>query len=150
MAQHPHSFNVTTAREMIEKARRELTRFEADPCADHAMNFFISIHHARDYAKREGLPINEIDSDPDFELCRLASNEAKHLVLTGQTLEVAVVREFESHNDVAYGGDEAFAILADGKRISVANVGRRVLGAWDRFLTATAPLLRTSAESTNS
>ena len=116
-----------TPQDMLEKARRELARFESQPCVDHAFNFFVTVYHVRDWASARGMSVTELAKDPDFELCRLACNQGKHLRLTGHTEQRATARDYVSHGDVAFSGVEQYAILADGERIDVSTLGRRVL-----------------------
>lgn len=128
-------FGITTPADMLGKATRELVRFEADPSADNAFNFFVSICHVRDYSRAAGLDVSALDSDTDFQLCRLAANSGKHLILDKRSAPDAAARGFDTHGDVSYSGDEEFAVLADGQRIPVLSLGRRVLasvGAWLR------------------
>lgn len=119
---------LASPQDMWHKATRELARFEADPSVDHAFNFFVTVYHIRDYAKITGLDVALLDSDPDFQLCRLACNSAKHLELEGKTAASAANRSFGTHGDVAFQGHEEYALLADGTRLPVLQIGRRVLG----------------------
>jgi hypothetical protein len=120
-------FGFTSPRDLLEKARRELERFKAAPSSDHAFNFFVTVYHIRDWAKAQGVPVAQLDADPDFELCRLACNQGKHFRLTGGTLTRSVERHYESHQDMAYSGAEEYAVLADDTRIDVVCLGNRVL-----------------------
>jgi hypothetical protein len=119
--------DLKSPQDMWRKADRELQRFENEPSVDHAYNFFVSIYHLRDYAKVAGLDLGVLDGDTDFELCRLACNSGKHLQLTGRTAADASGRSFDTHADLAFSGHEEFAVLADGQRIPVLELGRRVL-----------------------
>lgn len=120
-------FSFATPRDLLDKARRELARFEAEPSADHAFNFFVTVYHVRDWAAAQGIPVAELNADPDFELCRLACNQGKHFRLTGTTRSRAVERQYESHADVAFSGPQEYAVFADDARVDVASLGHRVL-----------------------
>jgi len=130
----PNQFlDLKSPQDMWRKADRELQRFEIEPSVDHAFNFFVSIYHLRDYAKVAGLDVAFLDDDTDFELCRLACNSGKHLKLTGRTADTASGRSFDTHADLAFSDHEEFAVLADGQRIPVLELGKRVLvrlGPW--------------------
>lgn len=119
--------SLASPQDMWHKAGRELDRFEATPSVDNAFNFFVSMYHLRDYAKVAGLDVAVLDSDPDFQLCRLACNRGKHLNLTGQTANAVASRSFDTHDDVAFVGHEEYAVLADGTRIPILDLGLRVL-----------------------
>ncbi len=119
--------DLKSPQDMWRKADRELQRFETEPSVDHAFNFFVSVYHLRDYAKLAALDLSVLDSDSDFELCRLACNSGKHLHLTGRTAADAASRSFDTHADLAFTNYEEFAVLADGQRIPVLELGRRVL-----------------------
>jgi hypothetical protein len=126
-------FGMTSPADILAKAGRELAQFKAEPSADNAFNFFVTIYHVRDYAKAAGLDLTALDSDRDFELCRLAANSSKHLVLDKRSAPDAAARSFDTHGDVSFAGDEEFAVFADGHRIPVLGLGHRVLanvGAW--------------------
>ena len=115
--------------------QRELARFEADPSSDHVFNFFITIYHVRDWVKVEGISVDELDNDPDFELCRLACNHGKHFQLTKEiTCRKAADRQYAPHADVAFSGTQEFAIQADGIRIDIVSLGHRVLSKLSKLL----------------
>lgn len=83
----PLVFEITSARQMLEKAERELERFRASPHIDHAVNFCMTAYHIIDYVARgdEQSRIALIRSlgqqHEDFAACHLICNKAKHLVL---------------------------------------------------------------------
>jgi hypothetical protein len=126
----------TTARDMWEKAERELHAFDAAPSADGAVNFFISVAHIRDYAVAEGKNVASMDADSDFQLCVLVSNTAKHHHLTHKKMvELVTQRSFGGgHADSSQPYDEVFAVLADGTRFPVSSIGRAVLWKWKALL----------------
>jgi len=130
----PYFFNLESPRDMLAKARRELARFEAESCVDHAFNFLVTVYHIKDWAAAHGLDVAGLTNDPDFELCRLACNQGKHMRLTGVTLTKASDRQYGIHQDVGFSGPEEYAILAGNTRIGVATLGRRVLATVARYL----------------
>jgi hypothetical protein len=126
----------TTAREMWEKAGRELSAFDAAPSVDAAINFFLTVAHIREYAVHEGKDVASMDADADFQLCVLVSNTVKHHHLTHKTmLKLVTERSFGGgHADAAQPHDEVYAILADGARFPVSPMGRAVLWRWKDLL----------------
>jgi hypothetical protein len=125
-----------TAREMWEKAGRELSALDAAPSVDAAINFFLTVAHIREYAVHEGKDIASMDADPDFQLCVLVSNTVKHHHLTHKNmLKLVTERSFGGgHADAAQPRDEVFAVLADGTRLPVSSIGRAVLLRWKTLL----------------
>jgi hypothetical protein len=127
-------FNLESPHDMLAKARRELARFEAEPCVDHAFNFLVTVYHIKDWAAARGLDVGGLMKDPDFGLCRLACNQGKHLRLTGGTVTAASDRQYGTHQDSVYSGPEEYAIVAGETRIGVATLARRVLATVARHL----------------
>jgi hypothetical protein len=77
-------FELGTAESMLEKAKRELTRLEAEDSIDHAYNFFVTAYHISDYLKGR-LPKTALDAirnDQLIQFCGDACNKAKHMRLT--------------------------------------------------------------------
>jgi hypothetical protein len=125
-----------TAREMWEKAERELNAFDAAPSKDGAFNFFVTVAHIGDYAAGEGFNIAGMDADPNYQLCVLVANSAKHHHLTHKRM-VDLVKQRSyggGHADAAQPHDEVFAVLADGTRFPVSSMGRAVLWRWKDLL----------------
>lgn len=124
----PSFFNFSTPQHLLDKAIRELERFEKDPSVDNAFNLFCSISHIQDWAEACNIPMNELINDRDFQLCRLACNQGKHGILTHKnSIRISVEHQYSSHADTAFFGSEVYAILADNERIPVATLGRRVI-----------------------
>ena len=128
-------YSFKTSWDLLGKARRELERYEAEPSDDHAFNFFVTVYHIRDWAKADSISIEELDKDPDFNLCRLACNHGKHHRLNKEpTLGQAIDRDYAPHSDIAFFDTERYAVQADGNRLDVATLGHRVLNMIEAFL----------------
>jgi hypothetical protein len=79
----PGFFELRTAESMLEKAKRELTRIEAEESIDHIYNFFVTANHIVDYldgrlSKQE---VKDIFKDQLMQFCADACNKAKHMRL---------------------------------------------------------------------
>ena len=70
-------FELTSPRDMLEKARVEFTRMQADLSTNNVFNFVITANHIWDYAKDSGIPKHQLPSGGDFQLCRELCNMAK-------------------------------------------------------------------------
>jgi hypothetical protein len=69
-------FELGTAENMLEKARRELARLEADVSIDHAFNFFVTAYHISDYL--DVRLKKRARKKSWLMLCGDACNKAKH------------------------------------------------------------------------
>jgi hypothetical protein len=76
-------FELTTPRDMLEKAKRELIRLEENLHIDHVYNFFTTAYHIQDYLKNGNyLSQSEVDkffNDQDLKDCRDICHKGKHL-----------------------------------------------------------------------
>ena len=79
-------FELTTPRDMLEKAKRELIRLEENLHIDHVYNFFTTAYHIQDYLKNGNyLSQSEVDkffNDQDLKDCRDICHKGKHLKVT--------------------------------------------------------------------
>jgi hypothetical protein len=75
-------FELGTAESMLEKAKRELTRLEAEHSIDNVYNFFVTAYHIIDYLDLPESTVNSIRKDPLIRACGDACNKAKHMKLT--------------------------------------------------------------------
>lgn len=49
-------FELKSPRDMLEKARREFSRLRSDLNTDNVFNFFVTIHHIKDYVSARITP----------------------------------------------------------------------------------------------
>ena len=76
-------FQLNTPKDMLEKAKRELTRLETADSIDHVYNFFVTAYHIVDYLEgRLGeLDVKAIKAEALIVSCKDACNKAKHMKL---------------------------------------------------------------------
>ena len=72
-------FELQSPRDMLNKAKRENARLQADLNTDNVFNFFVTAHHIKDYARDAGIPETQFPKGVDFQLCRKLCNMGKHL-----------------------------------------------------------------------
>ena len=70
---------------MLAKAERELVNLKQSTNIDTVFNFFVTTYHVVDYVKSSGKvassAIDQLYTDPDFDMCRFICNRGKHLVV---------------------------------------------------------------------
>jgi hypothetical protein len=74
-------FELRTAESMLEKAKRELARLEAEESIDHVYNFFVTAYHIVDYldGRLSTQKLEKIKADQLMQFCADACNKAKHM-----------------------------------------------------------------------
>ncbi|MDA8519609.1 hypothetical protein [Acidovorax sp. NCPPB 4044] len=137
-------FQLTTAQDMLEKAKRELRRLEADTDIDNVYNFYVTAYHIQDYV-RIGNPsrIPELEkflSQQDLVDCRNICNKGKHLILTRHPDPKTIVYDHALSGNTPMGsmelsgGDEWILITAENRHIDVINLARIIIKRWENFL----------------
>jgi hypothetical protein len=86
-------FELGTPKSMLEKAKRELTRLEAEESIDHVYNFFVTAYHIVDYLD-ERLK-EQVLQDPWIKECGDVCNKAKHMRLTRDRPDVGTTNRFK-------------------------------------------------------
>jgi hypothetical protein len=135
-------FQLNTPKDMLGKAKRELTRLEtADSMAadsiDHVYNFFVTAYHIVDYLKgRLAEPdIKAIKAEPLIQSCYDACNKAKHMQLTRKRPDVVTPTKYTAF----LGGSpntpdkslERWIVWQDGTNLEVISFARSVIAKWD-------------------
>ena len=133
-------FELQSARDMLNKARREFSRLQSDLCTDNVFNFFVTAHHIKDYAKDEGIPESEFLNVADFQLCRKICNMAKHLADHGKykdntfTAQSVTLWDEGLWDDGLWDGKEAIFFF-EGSLLDILQIAERVIKTWDAILT---------------
>jgi hypothetical protein len=126
---------------MLEKARREFSRLQNNLSTDNVFNFFVKIHHIKDYAKDYGIPEGQLPADGDFQLSRIMCNLAKHKADNHQykdnkfSLEKTRPWGEGLWNEGLWGGSLARFYL-EGKELDILEIAERMINDWDIFLTS--------------
>ena len=138
-------FEISSPRDMLEKAKRELARMQTEVNIDTIFNFFVTTYHVMDYVKVQGVAprtaINAMYQDHDFELCRFICNKGKHLILQNGDKVTETV-----HNPGAVFGGAIFGssmfgqapsntFFIDGQVVDFVNLGNKLIAKWDVFFT---------------
>ena len=112
-----------TARDVLNKARRDKARYEEalargarDDAADHQFNLAVTILVVRDWIEK---------TSPAY------ADEAAEFVKR----EPAIARMFDSGNIGKYHVLKSKSRLADGTRVFHQDDAAAAIAAWDRFLT---------------
>jgi hypothetical protein len=76
-------FEISSPRDMLGKAKRELEKMNSDLTTDTVFNFFVTAYHVMDYVKAQEkaskIEIDKMYADSDFEMCNFICNKGKHI-----------------------------------------------------------------------
>jgi len=137
-------FEISTPRHMFEKAVREFEKMKLNLNTDTIFNFFVTAYHIMDYVKAQGTAdqkaIKKMYNDPDFQMCGFICNKGKHLKLDkGEPYSTEHKRGalygVSAYNECEYNEGPSYYLLAEGQRINVIELGRRLLQKWEDFLS---------------
>lgn len=136
-------FELKSPRDMLEKARREFTRLQADPNTDNVFNFFVTVHHIKDYSKKiSGVPEDQLPTGGDFQTSRIMCNLAKHLADSDRkykdnkhSLESVKLWDEGLWDEGLWDGKLARFYLED-EELKILEIAERVIKEWDAFLTS--------------
>jgi hypothetical protein len=130
-------FQLNMAESMLEKAKRELIRLEAEESIDHVYNFFVTAYHIVDYldGRLAESDVVAIKADPLIKCCGDACNKAKHMQLTRRP-DVTTPTRYH----VFVGGPpnivdavERLIVWQDGNTLEVISFARSVIAKWDEL-----------------
>jgi hypothetical protein len=133
-------FELQSARDMLEKARREFSRLQSDLSTDNVFNFFVTAYHIKDYAKEVGIPESQFLNVVDFQLCKKLCNMAKHLADHGKykdnkhSVESVKLWNDGLWEDGLWDCKEAKFIF-EGNQLDILQLAERVLNICDSILT---------------
>jgi len=140
MSKGSQFFDLKSPRDMLEKARREFSRLKIDLNTDNVFNFFVTVHHIKDYAKVSGVPEDQLPGGGDFQLCRKICNLAKHLADHGKykdnkfSLESVTLWDEGLWDESLWDGKLGRFYL-EGNLLDILEIAERVINDWDAFLT---------------
>src|SRR5215510_9493363 len=134
-------FEFQSPRAMLEKARRELAKLQADRSTDNFFNLVITINHIRDYAQDRGLKSHQLPSGKDLQLIRELANMAKHLggsdgeYIENKHSEESVTLWDEGLWDEGLWDGKEAVFEFQGNRIDILKLAEKIINAWDAVLT---------------
>jgi hypothetical protein len=136
-------FLISTPRDMLEKAKREFTRLQAEMNADNVFNFFVTTYHVMDYVKNLGTvdqhAIDAMYADTDFDLCRIICTLGKHLEvrIRPKKLESRLMGGAELGSmelgEAELGSVAEWRFWCDGSEIDPVSLGCRLLEKWEQL-----------------
>jgi hypothetical protein len=126
-------FELGTAKDMLEKAKRERARLEADVSIDHVFNFFVTAFHIADYLD-ERLS-KKVQKESWFQLCGDAGNKAKHMKLTRARPDPKTPKDFSLADGMSVPQVQWRIQWQDGKSREVVRFAREVIEKWEEFFT---------------
>lgn len=139
-------FEISSPRDLLEKAKRDYAKMKADTSTDTIFNFFVTTYHVKDYVQALGtVPKSAIDGlydDPDFKMCQFLCNKGKHIKLRSPyeakheaAVAGGVLGSFVLGVD-KLGGPERFVVLDGGKEVDTVDLGAKLLEKLGAFFTA--------------
>jgi hypothetical protein len=135
-------FELKSPRDMLEKARREFNRLQADLNTDNVFNFFVTVHHIKDYAEDYGIPKDQWPKGGDFQTCRKICNMAKHLADSDKkykdnkfSLESVKLWAEGVWAEGLWDGKEPRFEL-EGNLLEIPKIAERLINNCDAFLTS--------------
>lgn len=126
---------------MLEKAKREYARLQAQIDIDNVFNFFVTAFHIRDYIiKTDAVPkeiVFQFLQDIDLKDCRDLCDKGKHLKLTQRTDPSVDIWEGTLGGApvgaIAIGGDDAWMLFSGSREVDIKWLAERVLKKWEHF-----------------
>ncbi len=128
-------FELRTAEDLLEKAKRELARLEAERSIDHVYNFFVTAYHIVDYLD-EDLK-KKVMNEKLIQLCCDACNKAKHMRLSRGRPDVGTLRYSGAiggaplNTVTLNSGSERWIVWPDGKKLETVRFARSVVAKWE-------------------
>jgi hypothetical protein len=133
-------FELTNARDMLNKAHREHERLTKDFNIDNLFNFFVTAYHIRDYVRRSGVQqkvLDEFMSDSDLNNCRDLCNQGKHLILTNRPDPSTQIYSGcfggAPIASMPFSGGAKWVLTSESGEVDVPDLAKRVLEKWDQF-----------------
>ncbi len=138
-------FEITSPRDLLDKAKRDYEKMKTDTSSDTVFNFFVTAYHVMDYVKALGTidkpAIDQLYADADFRMCQFLCNKGKHIKLRSKepfkakhqpAIEGGTLGSFEFGFD-CLGGPERFVLLDGDQVINVIELGERLIDKWEGF-----------------
>lgn len=134
-------FELRSPRDMLNKAKREYAKLQADRSTDNFFNLVITLNHVRDYAEKSGLKSHQLPSGDDLQLIRELCNMGKHLggsdkeyIENKHSVESVKLWADGVWADGVWDGKET-VFEFQGKRIDILNLAEKIINSWDDALT---------------
>jgi hypothetical protein len=136
-------FEISTPRQMLEKAQRDFQKLSQNTDTDNVFNFFVTAYHIVDYVKAlKTVATDDIEAlyeEPDFRRCRYICNKSKHRMLEKGDDEFVTYRRPSAALDEftlgesALGLGRAYFIIDDTEQVDILDLGQRIISRWEAF-----------------
>jgi hypothetical protein len=134
-------FELRTPRDMLDKAERELARFQREFTMDNLFNFFVTAYHIQDYVKGSAaVPQSALDSflaDADLKACHDLCDKGKHLRLTKRPDPTTDIADGcfsgAAFSELAFDEGEEWKLLYDDRAVEVRWLADSVIRKWKHF-----------------
>ncbi len=135
-------FEISSPRDLLEKARRDFEKMKDDISCDTIFNFFITVYHVVDYVRAQGIAstqfTQQLYEESDFRMCNFICNKGKHMALKagdpyhlkhdyGAQLGHVILGVTE------LGAPERFLVIDGTEKVDVLELGERLLNRWEQF-----------------
>lgn len=140
-------FELSTPRDMLQKALREHQRMQASLNVDNVFNFFVTTHHISDYVEKSGaVPKADLQtflSDDDLKFSRDLCDKAKHLRLDRRPYSDPSTGVWSGLvggaplGSVMINSGEVYVLFVDdhSRAVDVQWLASRVIDKWEHFLS---------------
>ncbi len=136
-------FELSTPRDMLEKAKREHAALEQRFDIDNIFNFFVTAHHVEDYIRKtkslEKAVVDTFVEGQDLKDCRDLCDKGKHLQLTKRKDPLTTIwsgcLNGAPLNELAINGDDKWVLINGDREVDVKWLAERVLTKWEKFLS---------------
>lgn len=136
-------FELRTARDMLEKARREHQRLSERFDGDNLFNFFITAYHVSDYIRNANIVpqvvLETFLADQDIKDCRDLCDKGKHLTLTKRANPRTGIWRgcFNGAplNTLSLNGGSKWILHTGDRDVDVVQLADRVLSKWEAFFS---------------
>jgi hypothetical protein len=145
MKDNKNFFEISTPRDMFNKARRELKRMKADYNTDTIFNFFVTAYHIMDYVKKQEAispaVIKDMYDDSDFQMCHFICNKGKHLILkkgdkdTKTIYKPGAIYGEPLFGSTMYNESPSYKFFVDDQEINIIELAKKLIKKWESFLS---------------
>jgi hypothetical protein len=145
----PLTYGLQTAKELLEKLRRDAALLDEEVSSDRFFNFVVTGYSLIDWIKNDpAVPaaakaaVSPLYSDPWLKVCGDLATASKHFILTTRVPMTADASSNRGWGAGRFGkggwgvGEESIAVkLNDGTTYSGLDLVKEVLQMWDRFFS---------------
>jgi hypothetical protein len=138
-------FELSTPRDMLDKAKREYTKLQQRWDIDNVFNFFVTARHIKDYiietkAVDETL-LNDFLAAQDLKDCQYLCDKGKHLRLNNKNFPNHLTTIWDGSingapvNAIDINGNSKWVLINGDREVDVKWLAERVLAKWEKFFS---------------